>query len=254
MSVKSEMTALANAIRAKTGGNSPLSIGGMAQAVEGIQTGTDIGPLLDGSATEIIIPPVITRIRDYALYKMGITSITIPQNIETIGVYALSYSSIESATIENSSVVWHSAFRNCSSLKIINFPNGIKKIDDYALGSTGIESLTIPENTETLGSSCLETCNKLRTLHIPASVSRIGPSVLNRCTALANVTLGDGFGASGLDFRWCPLTVESMVKMLGALAGNTSAATKTLTLGATNLEKLTDEQIAIATNKNWTLA
>lgn len=32
------------------------------------------------------------------------------------------------------------------------------------------------------------------------------------------------------------------------------ATTKTLTLGATNLAKLTDEEKAIATNKNWTLA
>lgn len=33
-----------------------------------------------------------------------------------------------------------------------------------------------------------------------------------------------------------------------------SNAGKTLTLGATNLAKLTDEQKAVATNKGWTLA
>ena len=34
----------------------------------------------------------------------------------------------------------------------------------------------------------------------------------------------------------------------------TVTSTKKLTLGATNLAKLTDEEKAIATNKGWTLA
>ena len=34
----------------------------------------------------------------------------------------------------------------------------------------------------------------------------------------------------------------------------TVTSTKTLTMGATNLAKLTDEDKAIATNKGWTLA
>ena len=254
MSVKSAMTALADAIRSKTGSTEPLSIEDMARAIEGIHTGVDIGPLLDGSVTEVIIPQTIKNIKAYALYLSRITSLTIPKNIETIGVYALSYSSIESLTIENANVEWGSAFRFCSSLKIINFPNGIRSIPGYALGSAGIESLMIPQGTEKLGGYCLGSCNKLHTLHIPSSVSQIEPSALERCTALADVTLGDGFNASRLDLHWCPLTVESMVQILGALANNTGTTAKTLTLGTTNLEKLTDEQIAIATNKNWTLA
>lgn len=254
MSIKSKMTALADAIRAKTGDTKQLSIEGMTQAVERIQTGVDIGPLLDGSVTEVTIPSTITSIRQYALYQTSVTSLTIPANIETIGGFAIAYSLIESVTIENANVKWSSSCRSCSALKTINFPNGIKRFDGYAISYTGIESLTIPESTETLDSNCLNGCAKLHTLHIPASVSWIGADVLNRCTALANVTLGDGFNTSGLDLHWCPLTVESMVQMLGALAANTSASTKTLTLGATNLGKLTDEQKAVATDKNWTLA
>jgi len=50
------------------------------------------------------------------------------------------------------------------------------------------------------------------------------------------------------------LTVESMVAMFNNLKNLTDETAKTLTLGSTNLAKLTDEQKAIATNKNWTLA
>lgn len=48
------------------------------------------------------------------------------------------------------------------------------------------------------------------------------------------------------------LTREALVEILNNLASVTS--TKTLTMGPTNLEKLTDEDKAIATNKGWELA
>ena len=45
-----------------------------------------------------------------------------------------------------------------------------------------------------------------------------------------------------------------MIAMFNSLKDLTGDTAKTLTLGSTNLAKLTDEQKAIATNKNWTLA
>ena len=48
-------------------------------------------------------------------------------------------------------------------------------------------------------------------------------------------------------------TREALLEIIGNLKAQTSG-TKTLTMGATNLAKLTDEDKAIATNKGWTLA
>lgn len=62
-------------------------------------------------------------------------------------------------------------------------------------------------------------------------------------------------------FNWCTkLTHQSLINILNALYDyvngdlDGSSKNKTCTLGATNLAKLTDAEIAIATEKGWTLA
>ena len=50
------------------------------------------------------------------------------------------------------------------------------------------------------------------------------------------------------------LSESELVKILNNLSDLTNSSSQTLTLGTTLLAKLTDEEKAIATNKNWTLA
>ena len=50
------------------------------------------------------------------------------------------------------------------------------------------------------------------------------------------------------------LTHESLLNVLNGLFDLTGSDQQTLTLGSTNLAKLTDDEKAIATNKNWILA
>ena len=58
---------------------------------------------------------------------------------------------------------------------------------------------------------------------------------------------------SGWGLDYCPLTVESLVSVLNALPQLDSGTTYTCPLGSTNLNKLSDDQKAIAINKGWTL-
>ena len=56
-----------------------------------------------------------------------------------------------------------------------------------------------------------------------------------------------------LDLSPCTaLTKESLLNVFNEAADVTSSP-KTLTLGTTNLNKLTDDEKAIATNKGWVL-
>lgn len=71
------------------------------------------------------------------------------------------------------------------------------------------------------------------------------------CISLQNITI-EGTIGNNFDIHFSPLTHESLMSIINHLG--TVTTTKTLTLGSTNLAKLTDAEKAIATEKGWTLA
>lgn len=82
-------------------------------------------------------------------------------------------------------------------------------------------------------------------------------SILNAffyCSKLTNLGGFQNLSVS-LDLHYSTrLTVESLMNVINNLKDLTGGMSQTLTLGATNLAKLTDEQKAVAINKNWVLA
>lgn len=76
--------------------------------------------------------------------------------------------------------------------------------------------------------------------------------IVTNCKSLT--TLGGFTGLKvDLTLSTCPnLTKESLLNVFNE-AADVTASPKTLTLGATNLAKLTDDEKVIATNKGWTL-
>lgn len=79
-------------------------------------------------------------------------------------------------------------------------------------------------------------------------------STFSSCTALANVTFEGEIGQN-LSMSACTkLTHDSLMNIIEHLydySTDTSGTTHTLTLGSTNLEKLTDEEIEIIEMKGW---
>lgn len=76
-------------------------------------------------------------------------------------------------------------------------------------------------------------------------------------TSLENLTIGGVIGKNGFDVSSCKkLTVESLLSILNALqdkSTDTSGTSWVITIGSTNLAKLSDEQKQIATDKGWNL-
>lgn len=74
------------------------------------------------------------------------------------------------------------------------------------------------------------------------------------CTSLKNLTITGKIGQDGMRLNSCPLTHDSLMSVINALydySGTTT--TRTITLGTTNINKLTEAEKAIATQKGWSL-
>ena len=116
---------------------------------------------------------------------------------------------------------------------------------------------TIPQldtSKVTTMESMFFSCNNLQTLPQldTSKVTKMG-YMFNFCRNLTDLGGFVGLKAN-LDLSYSKgLTHDSIMNVINKTA-DVTASPKTLTLGSTNLAKITDEEKAVATNKGWTLA
>ena len=102
------------------------------------------------------------KLGDYAfLGCSGLTSLTIPSSVTSIGI---------------------GTFGGCSGLTSLTIPSGVTSISDYAFdGCSGLTSLTIPSGVTSIGKCAFEGCSGLTSLTLPSSVTSIGWSAFRGC-------------------------------------------------------------------------
>lgn len=156
-------------------------------------------------------------------------------------------------------------FYNCSSLTSLVFPDGFG-MNAVNLGGcfascTSLTSLVLPDGfgmnavSLSLGRvGCFYNCKALESLHLPSGFGQNSTSngrCFSLCAALTTITGNPNFKAT-VDLTPCnKLTHDSLMVVINGL--QTVTTTQTLSLGETNLAKLTDAEKQIATDKGWTL-
>lgn len=100
----------------------------------------------------------ITEIGDKCFDSADITSISLPNTIQTIRAEAFDHCSMTSINIpEGITTIGNLAFYGCSNLTSLILPNSLTTIGDKAfLYCDGLTSLTIPKNVTTLGKGIYE--------------------------------------------------------------------------------------------------
>jgi len=93
-------------------------------------------------------------------YGKNITSITLPESINSIG---------------------ESAFHGCVSISSIDIPNAVVSIEESAFYSCSLKSITIPSTLQSVGSNAFRYCSKITILDIPVSVKSIGRGAFIGC-------------------------------------------------------------------------
>jgi hypothetical protein len=171
MALTDKLTAIANAIRTKTGSTDSLTLDQMASEIDNIQSGATepyieevygmFGDLIDVNMHGY------TKIRNSAFYdcsKLALTSL--PAELTIIG---------------------NSAFYGCSNLALTSLPAGLTSIEAVAFKNcTGLSSITFEGTPTSIHSSSFEGCTNLTTINVPWSEGEVANAPWGATNATIN--------------------------------------------------------------------
>ena len=184
----------------------------------GVLTRSNKGAFSDCSGlTSITIPNSVTSIGSHAFNKCsGLTSITIPNSVTSIGDLAfVGCSGLTSITVANGNAKYRSA-GNCliettSKTLILGCKNSVIPTDSsvtsiggYAFyNCSGLTDITIPNSVTKIGDSAFRHCNGLMNITIPNSVTSIENYAFHGCGGLMQITF------NGIMTQWKAITKGS---------------------------------------------
>ena len=190
--------------------------------------------------------------------------------------------------VDWSKVKVDSCFNNCVRLTSVSLPAGFGSAAGaltncfsfcYALASVSLPA-GFGQNATSVG-FCFRSCSTLTSLSLPAGFGQNATDVqwcFAQCTSLVSLALPTGFAQNATSTSECFASCGSLTDVIGnpnfkvsfSLSGSkklthdslmvfinglqTVTTSQTLTLGSTNLAKLTDAEKKVATDKGWTLA
>lgn len=159
-----------------------------------------------------IVPDGIKHIADTAFYYSKVTSVTLPEGIETIGIHAFwgCYNMTSINLPDSITFIGEGAFKECRGLTSLHIPDSVKTIGGHAFRfCENLQTVNIPNGIETIEDCTFIFCRKLSSIEIPDSVKTIGGHAFGGCMSLSSVTIPDSVKIIG-DGAFNGTSVESV--------------------------------------------
>jgi hypothetical protein len=145
--------------------------------------------------TDIAIFQNVTAIGWEAFKNSGVTAVTMPDSVTTLGNNAFAgCTNLVAAFIGNGITnLEYAMFAGCANLTNVVLPAGLKQIDSSAFASCSrLSNIILPEGLMLMGTFVFADCRALTTVTIPNSVVQASDYSFQNCTSLTNVTFGSG--------------------------------------------------------------
>ena len=201
---------------------------------------------------KVVLPPTLKKIGGYAFQRTSLTSVNIPDNVETIKECAFSNArQLQEVHLPDSlTSLGASAFESCRSLRTVKIPTKLKVIPPETFdGCKSLQSVELHDSITGFGNESFAGCD-LREITLPKSITWVGQRAFTGNTNLNKVTFNEGliyigeyaFQNTAIDTLNCPSTLTNIDN--SAFAGCRNLRQINLNEGLTRIE-----MYALANNK-----
>ena len=143
--------------------------------------------------SSVSIPNTVTTIGASAFYYcVTLTSVSIPNSVISIGDIAFYWCNrLTSVNIPNSvTYLGEASFNFCSALASVTIGNSVTAIHDNTFyNCTSMASLSIGNSVTSIGSNAFFACGDLTSVTIPSTVTSLGTYAFYACDALTSITM-----------------------------------------------------------------
>ena len=178
-------------------------------------TNWNMNPAVPSATTGAVAVPdtlggfPVTVIGSYAFFQVsGITSLTIPEGVETIDTYAFRYcTGLESVSLPSTlTTVGNAVFFGCERLRAGSIPDSVTSMGrDTFWGCKALESVKFSANVASLGAMTCYDCDSLTGVVIPYGVTNIGVSAFSCCDNLRSIDIpATATDIDNFAFNSCP--------------------------------------------------
>ena len=179
---------------------------------------------------KVVLPPTLKKIGSCAFQRTSLTSVNIPDNVETIEESAFSQvKKLQEVHLPDSlTSLGRYAFASCRSLRTVKIPTKLKEIPWYTFdGCNSLQSVELHDSITGIGDYSFRNCN-LREITLPKSTTWVGGSAFEENANLSKVTLNEGlidiwasaFQDTAIDTLNCPSTLRNIYNSAFARCNN----------------------------------